>query len=107
MWDFTRISTTQNYLQELKEICGQWVDEIKQLFYCHYALTQYWNPAYSFFTFRKMDLVPTIEEYIALLRCPKIQTDKVYSRTANVPTFLKKLMSITGMSEQWITAQIK
>ncbi|MBA0755444.1 hypothetical protein Gogos_021963 [Gossypium gossypioides] len=28
-----------------------------------------------------------------------IQADKAYSRTANVPTFLKKLMSITGMSE--------
>ncbi|MBA0765296.1 hypothetical protein Gotri_014516, partial [Gossypium trilobum] len=103
---------------------GQWDDEIKKLFYCHYghlpylldikvderlfrALAQYWNPAYSCFTFRKKDLVPTIEEYTALLHCLKIQTDKAYSRAANVPTFLKKLMNITGMSEQWITARIK
>ncbi|MFQ6664595.1 hypothetical protein Gotur_031655 [Gossypium turneri] len=28
---------------------------------------------------------------MALLRCSKIQTDKVYSRAVNVPTFLKKL----------------
>ncbi|MBA0876157.1 hypothetical protein Goshw_016371 [Gossypium schwendimanii] len=44
------------------------------------ALAQYWNPTYSCFTFEKVDLVPTIEEYIALLRYLKIQTDKVYSR---------------------------
>ncbi|MBA0632511.1 hypothetical protein Godav_001237 [Gossypium davidsonii] len=47
----------------------------------------------------KVDLVPTMEEYTTLLRCPKIQIDKAYSRAANVPTFLKKLMNIMGMSE--------
>ncbi|MBA0861335.1 hypothetical protein Goshw_026949 [Gossypium schwendimanii] len=36
-----------------------------------------------------------------------IQADKAYSRAANVSTFLKKLMSITWMSEQWVVAQIK
>ncbi|MFQ6664598.1 hypothetical protein Gotur_031655 [Gossypium turneri] len=44
---------------------------------------------------------------MALLRCSKIQTDKVYSRAVNVPTFLKKLVNITGMSEQWVAARIK
>ncbi|MBA0621042.1 hypothetical protein Godav_006695, partial [Gossypium davidsonii] len=61
LWDFTRISVTQNNLQELKE------------------------------------------EYITLLRCLRIQVNKAYSRAANVPTFLKKIMNITGMSEQWDT----
>ncbi|MBA0672238.1 hypothetical protein Goklo_028942 [Gossypium klotzschianum] len=28
-------------------------------------------------------------------------------KSRNVPTFLKKLMSITGMSEQWVAARIK
>ncbi|MBA0786551.1 hypothetical protein Gotri_006775 [Gossypium trilobum] len=55
------------------------------------ALDQSWNPAYSCFTFGKVDLVPTIEEYMALLRCSKFQVDKVYSRAVNVPNFLKKL----------------
>ncbi|MBA0876388.1 hypothetical protein Goshw_000601 [Gossypium schwendimanii] len=59
------------------------------------------------FMFGKVDLVPTIEEYVALLQCSKFQEDKVYSRAINVPTFLKKLMSITGMSEQWVAARIK
>ncbi|MFQ6646368.1 hypothetical protein Gotur_019077 [Gossypium turneri] len=29
LWDFTRISVTQNNLQELKEIWDQWDDETK------------------------------------------------------------------------------
>ncbi|MBA0881110.1 hypothetical protein Goshw_011482 [Gossypium schwendimanii] len=62
------------------------------------TLTQFWNSAYSCFAFRGVDLVPTVEEYMALLRCSKIQVDKAYSRAVNVPTFLKKLMNITGMN---------
>ncbi|MBA0672240.1 hypothetical protein Goklo_028942 [Gossypium klotzschianum] len=86
LWDFTRISVTQNNLQKLKEIWDQWNDEVRQLFYSNYgdlpyllnvkvdkhlfrALAQFWNPAYIYFTFGKVDLVPTIEEYMSLLRC--------------------------------------
>ncbi|KAG8482785.1 hypothetical protein CXB51_024136 [Gossypium anomalum] len=58
------------------------------------------------FTFGEVDLVHTVE-YTALLRCPKIQADKAYSRTVNVLTFVKKLMNITGISEQCVTALIK
>ncbi|MBA0635632.1 hypothetical protein Godav_024938 [Gossypium davidsonii] len=36
---------------------------------------------------------------MTLLQCSKIQVDKAYLRAVNVPTFLKKLMNITGMSE--------
>ncbi|MBA0702739.1 hypothetical protein Goari_022159 [Gossypium aridum] len=54
-----------------------------------------------------VDLVPTVEEYTALLHCPRLQVDKTYSRAAYVPAFWKKLMNITRMSEQWITARIK
>ncbi|MBA0819222.1 hypothetical protein Gohar_021337 [Gossypium harknessii] len=119
-----RICVTQNSLKELKEIWDQWSDETKQLFYSNYgdlpylfdikvdeqlfrALAQYWNPAYSCFTFGKVDLVPTVEEYTTLLRCSRFQVDKSYSRAAYVPAFWKRLMNITGMSEQWITARIK
>ncbi|MFQ6656342.1 hypothetical protein Gotur_026491 [Gossypium turneri] len=41
------------------------------------------------------------------MKCARIEVDKVYSRAVNPPTFLKKLMNITGMSEQWVTARIK
>ncbi|MBA0876078.1 hypothetical protein Goshw_009529 [Gossypium schwendimanii] len=90
LWDYTRISVAQNSLQELKEIWDKWNDETNQLFYSNYGvltylldikvdeqlfrvLAQYWNPAYSCFTFGKVDLVPMVEEYTALLHCPKLQ----------------------------------
>ncbi|MFQ6631062.1 hypothetical protein Gotur_008954 [Gossypium turneri] len=92
LWDFTHLP----YLLDIK------VDR----HLCH-ALAQFWNPAYSCFTFGRVDLVPTVEEYMALLRCSKIQGDKAYSKAANVLTFLKKLMNITGMSEQWVAARIE
>ncbi|MBA0673372.1 hypothetical protein Goklo_024554 [Gossypium klotzschianum] len=44
---------------------------------------------------------------MALLWCLGIQVDRAYLKAINVPTFLKKLMNITGMSEQWVSAQIK
>ncbi|MBA0818250.1 hypothetical protein Gohar_021341, partial [Gossypium harknessii] len=71
------------------------------------ALAQFWNLTYNYFTFGKVDLVPTIEEYMALLQCSRIQGDRIYSKAVNVPIFLRKLMNITGMSEQWVTARIK
>ncbi|MBA0880443.1 hypothetical protein Goshw_015530 [Gossypium schwendimanii] len=61
----------------------------------------------SCFTFGKVDLVPTIEEYMTLLWCSKIRVDRAYSRAINVPTFLKKLMNITRISEYWVVARIK
>ncbi|MFQ6659082.1 hypothetical protein Gotur_028107 [Gossypium turneri] len=99
LWDYTRISVTQNSLQELNEIWDRWNDETKQLFYSNYgdlpyllnikvderlfrALAQYWNLAYSCFTFGNVDLVPTVEEYTALLHCPRLQADKAFSRAA-------------------------
>ncbi|MFQ6654399.1 hypothetical protein Gotur_025405 [Gossypium turneri] len=114
LWDYTRISVTQNSLQELNEIWDQWNDETKQLFYSIYGdlpyllnikvderlfrvLAQYWNPAYSYFTFGNVVLVPTVEEYTALLHCPRLQVDKAYSKAAYVPAFWKKLKSITGI----------
>ncbi|MFQ6668599.1 hypothetical protein Gotur_034178 [Gossypium turneri] len=33
--------------------------------------------------------------------------NKVYSKAVNVPTFVKKLVNILGMSEQWVSARIK
>ncbi|MFQ6658410.1 hypothetical protein Gotur_027692 [Gossypium turneri] len=86
LWDFTRVSVDKHLFR---------------------ALAQFWNPAYSCFTFGKVNLVPTIEEYMALLRHSRIQVDRIYSKAVKVPTFLKKLMNITGMSEHWVTARIK
>ncbi|MBA0824920.1 hypothetical protein Goarm_021553, partial [Gossypium armourianum] len=100
---------------ELKEIWAQWDDEVKQLFYYNYgdlpylldikveehlfrALAQFWNFAYSCFTFGKVDLVPTVKEYTVLLHCSRNQADKAYSRAVNVLSFVKNLMNIIGMT---------
>ncbi|KAA3471197.1 Nucleoside-triphosphatase THEP1 [Gossypium australe] len=124
LWDFTRISITKNEFQELKEIWTQWDDKSQRMFCCNYgdlpylldinvdkhlfrAITQFWNSAYSCFTFGEVDLVPTLEEYTTLLHCSRVQVDKAYFRAANVPTFVKKLVGITGMSEQWVTTRIQ
>ncbi|XP_052874434.1 uncharacterized protein LOC128279515 [Gossypium arboreum] len=48
-----------------------------------------------------------MEEYTTLLRCPKIQVRKTYARVFSSRTFVKKLMSISGMSESWVTTRIQ
>ncbi|MBA0881573.1 hypothetical protein Goshw_009202, partial [Gossypium schwendimanii] len=53
LWDFTYISVDKHFFR---------------------ALAKIWNSTYSDFTFGEVDLVPTIAEYIVLLRFPKIQT---------------------------------
>ncbi|KAG8480021.1 hypothetical protein CXB51_025177 [Gossypium anomalum] len=122
--DYTRINVVQNELQELKDIWASWDERIKQLFYQNYgdisylldvrvdkhlfqALAQFWNSTYKCFTFGDVDLVPTIEEYTSLLRCPKIQVRKTYARVFNNQIFVKKLMSISGMSEPWVTVRVQ
>ncbi|KAG8477480.1 hypothetical protein CXB51_030384 [Gossypium anomalum] len=75
--------------------------------YLFRAMAQFLNSAYSCFTFGKVDLASTVEEYTALLRCPRFQVDKIYSRAVNTLTFVKSLMNITGMSEQWVAARVQ
>ena len=41
-------------------------------------------------------MVPVVEEYSVLWRCPMIQVDKVYSRANCIPTFVRKLMNVIG-----------
>ncbi|KAG8472031.1 hypothetical protein CXB51_036414 [Gossypium anomalum] len=124
LWDFTRINSTQNEFQELRDIWAQWDEEAKQLFCQNYgdlpylldikidrhllrAMVQFWNPAYSCFTFGNVDLIPTLEEYATLLRCSRILGHKAYVRPTSLPTFMKKLVMITGMSEQWAIARVQ
>ncbi|KAK5840405.1 hypothetical protein PVK06_009305 [Gossypium arboreum] len=47
--------------------------DIKVDKYLFRGMVQFWNPAYSCFTFGEVDLVPTLEEDTTLLHYPKIQ----------------------------------
>ncbi|KAL1156920.1 hypothetical protein V6Z11_A08G121100 [Gossypium hirsutum] len=122
--EFTRVNVAQNELQELGDIWARWDEGTKQLFYQSYGdisylldirvdkhlfrvMVQFWNSAYKCFTFGEMDLVQTMKEYTALLRCPKVQVRKTYARVFNGQTFAKKLMNISGMSETWVTTRIQ
>ncbi|KAL4309715.1 hypothetical protein GQ457_01G019220 [Hibiscus cannabinus] len=55
------------------------------------ALAQYWNPGYNCFTFGKVDMTPTIEEYTLLLNCPKFKEGKVYIRPKGDTNVLEEL----------------
>ncbi|KAG8482867.1 hypothetical protein CXB51_024212 [Gossypium anomalum] len=63
LWDFTRISVTQNEFQELRDIWARWDDKTKHCF-----------------TFGNVDLVPTMEEYTALLYYPKWVTARIQQK---------------------------
>ncbi|KAG8485350.1 hypothetical protein CXB51_021782 [Gossypium anomalum] len=122
--NFTRIIVTQNELQELKDIWTSWDEGTKRLFYQSYGdipylldvkvdkrlfrgMAQFWNAAYNCFTFGEINLVPTLEEYTALLRSPKAQVGKIYAKLTNSQTFAKRLVNILGMSESRVTARIQ
>ncbi|KAL4368177.1 hypothetical protein GQ457_05G016230 [Hibiscus cannabinus] len=119
----TMIVSKQNDLRELKEIWRGWNLSTKQTFqhqfvdialllevqndvHLYRALAQFWNPGYNCFTFGKVDMTPTIEEYTLLLNCPKFKEGKVYIRPKEAPTFLKNLTDITGMSAEWFQGKI-
>ncbi|KAL1173981.1 hypothetical protein V6Z11_A05G449100 [Gossypium hirsutum] len=108
----------------MNDICAQWDGEARQLFFQTYgdlsylldikvdkhlfrAMVQFWNPTYSCFTFGEVDVVPTLEEYTTLLRCLRIQGNKAYVRPASLPIFMRKLVMITWMSEQWAVARVQ
>ncbi|KAG8478304.1 hypothetical protein CXB51_028033 [Gossypium anomalum] len=89
LWDFTHINSTQNKFQELRDIWAQWDDEAKQLFYQNY---------------RDLPYLLDVKVDKHLLRAMGY---KAYVRPASLPTFTKKLVMITGMSEQWAVAHVK
>ncbi|KAG8490387.1 hypothetical protein CXB51_013707 [Gossypium anomalum] len=121
--NFTCINVTQNELQELKDIWTRWDKGTKQLFYRSYGdipylldvkvdkrlfrgMAQFWNSAYNCFTFGEVDLVPTLEEYSTLLKSPKAQARKIYSKVTNGQTFAKRLVNISGMNESWASRHV-
>ncbi|KAG8482413.1 hypothetical protein CXB51_024487 [Gossypium anomalum] len=97
-------SVTEGYTSEFWDFSRINIKVDKHLFR---AMAQFWNPTYSCFTFGEVDVVPTLEEYTTLLRCPRIQGNKAYVRPASLPIFVRKLVMITGMSEQWAVARVQ
>ncbi|KAK8562404.1 hypothetical protein V6N12_010485 [Hibiscus sabdariffa] len=93
----TFVGATHNDVSGLKAIWDSWGREMKDTFKADYgdiayllsvpvdepliqALARFWNPTYTCFTFGNIDLTPTIEEYSALIHCPKIDENRMYSK---------------------------
>ncbi|EOY10682.1 Uncharacterized protein TCM_025984 [Theobroma cacao] len=62
------------------------------------AIVQFWDPSYRCFVFNKVDMVPTIEEYSALLQIDLDNPDKIYWRGQKTGhrRKLAKMMGITS-----------
>ncbi|KAG8492189.1 hypothetical protein CXB51_009601 [Gossypium anomalum] len=99
--DFTRINVAQNELQELRDVWASWDEGTKQLFYQSYGdisylldimvdkhlfrvMVQFWNSAYKCFTFGEVDLVPTMEEYTALLSYSPLKEEAAIQRREDI-----------------------
>ncbi|MBA0878821.1 hypothetical protein Goshw_004533 [Gossypium schwendimanii] len=65
------------------------------------------EPCLQLFHFWKSGLNTYCRGVYDLASVPRIQVNKVYSRATCVPPLLKKLMNITGMSEQRVAARIQ
>ncbi|KAL4376261.1 hypothetical protein GQ457_02G038780 [Hibiscus cannabinus] len=121
--EFTHVHLTQNNLQELKEAWDQLGMDMKQKFQSMYgdiayllnvevdlglirALTQFWSPSYSCFTFNQLDMTPTIEEYTALLHLKGVKLDQVYTKAHKPDPLVEKLMKLAGMGKAWAGKQI-
>ncbi|XP_017972285.1 PREDICTED: uncharacterized protein LOC108661077 [Theobroma cacao] len=61
------------------------------------AIVQFWDPSYRCFVFNKVDMVPTIEEYSALIQIDLDNPDKIYWRGQKTGhrRKLAKMMGIT------------
>ncbi|KAK5772106.1 hypothetical protein PVK06_048377 [Gossypium arboreum] len=66
------------------------------------ALAQFWNPAYSCFTFGEVDLVPIVEEYTALLRCPRIFYRVFFENYSPLKDIVASSRKVDMLEENWI-----
>ncbi|KAK8612718.1 hypothetical protein V6N13_092829 [Hibiscus sabdariffa] len=112
------LNLVENDLKELKQIWESFDREGRQFFFDTYgdiaqllyvqvdetmlqALIQFWNPGYCCFTLNGKDLMPTVEEYIELLRIPNIKEGRIYTRPEKSCNRFEVLSQLVGRSTQW------
>ncbi|KAG8502399.1 hypothetical protein CXB51_000449 [Gossypium anomalum] len=84
--DYTHVNVAQNELQELRDIWASWDDGIQELFYQSYGDISH-----------LLDIRVDKHLFRAIVQ--------FWNSASQV--FVKKLMSISGMSEPWVTARIQ
>ena len=111
----------QNDLTELVDIWKKWDSEKKIAFQEKYgdlallltvevdvnlirAMVHFWDPSYRCFVFNEADMVPTIEEYMVLLRV-KESNQKIYKK--NKMSYRKSLARMIDVNVQEVDPYIK
>ncbi len=103
--DQVSVRVDQNDVTELSRVWGSWSFEDREAFTSAYghiarllkitvdtslirALIQHWDPHYRCFSFNKMDLVPTIEEYNNPLGWPSEYSVETYHHDRRIEPYL-------------------
>ena len=101
-------------IEELKIIWDSWTIKRQNAFTAKYgdialllpvevneqllkAIILFWDLSYPCFTFNREDLIPTVEEYAALLRISSPNPNKVFWKKSKKVPFRKKLAEMTNM----------
>ncbi|XP_039064023.1 uncharacterized protein LOC120208995 [Hibiscus syriacus] len=117
------ISVKQAHWSELSRIWARWDDNEKILFREVYSdivellrvsidavvvrvLAECWNPAYRCFTFGKVDMTPTLEEYTTPLNIPNIRRHSLYTKAIRPKGFTTKMITLTGKTKEWVKEYI-
>ena len=67
----------------------------------------FWDPAYRYFIFNNQDLMPTIEEYIELLRLKLPKSNKLCYIEQKKVEYQKKLAQFLGVDSKIIEQKVK
>ena len=61
------------------------------------AIILFWDSSYRCFTFNREDLIPTVEEYVALLRISSPNPDKIFWKKSKKVPFRNKLAQMMNV----------
>ncbi|MBA0787503.1 hypothetical protein Gotri_025712, partial [Gossypium trilobum] len=88
LWDYTRISVTQNILQELKEIWDQWNNEARQLFYSNYGDLP-------------LLLDMKVDKHLFLSSCPVLESclQLLHIRESRFGAYSRRILDFTSVFE--------
>ncbi|XP_039057096.1 uncharacterized protein LOC120200280 [Hibiscus syriacus] len=70
------------------------------------ALAECWNPAYRCFTFGKVYMTPTLEEYTTLLNISNVRRHSIYTKVIRPKGFITKMITLTGKTKEWVEEYI-
>ncbi|XP_039039583.1 uncharacterized protein LOC120177537 [Hibiscus syriacus] len=93
-WDDNEKTLFREIYGDLVELLRVPIDEVVVR-----ALAECWNPAYRCFTFGKVDMTPTLEEYTALLNIPNIRRHSIYTKAIRPKGFITKMITLTGKTK--------